>query len=36
MKFFIADTHFYDKSIINFCHRPYDNISQMNNDLINN
>lgn len=36
MKFFIADTHFYDKSIINFCNRPYDNIKRMNNDLINN
>ena len=32
----IADTHFFHKNIIKYCARPYDNVSKMNNCLINN
>lgn len=33
--FFIADTHFFHAKIIQFCKRPYENVQQMNQDLIN-
>lgn len=34
--FFTSDLHFEHRNILNFCHRPYDNIKQMNKELIKN
>jgi len=34
--FFTADLHFGHSGIIKFCNRPFESISQMNRDLINN
>ena len=34
MEFVISDTHFYHKNIINYCHRPFNNIDYMNNYMI--
>ena len=36
MIYFTADTHFYHSNIINLCARPFSNIEQMNDTLINN
>lgn len=36
MIYFIADTHFYHKSIIPYCNRPFQSIDDMNESLINN
>lgn len=36
MKYFIADTHFCHKDIIGFSRRPFDNIEDMNKQLISN
>jgi calcineurin-like phosphoesterase family protein len=34
--FFTSDLHFEHRNILSFCHRPYDNIKQMNEELIKN
>lgn len=34
--FFIADTHFFDKKIIDICNRPFDNVDEMTEKLIDN
>jgi len=34
--FFIADTHFGDEAIINYCGRPFENVDEMNKTLIKN
>lgn len=34
--FFTSDLHFEHRNILNFCHRPYDNINHMNEELIKN
>lgn len=31
---FISDTHFFHSNIIKYCHRPYLDINEMNNDII--
>ena len=36
MKYFIADTHFFHESIIEFSQRPFKDIDDMNNQLIKN
>jgi calcineurin-like phosphoesterase family protein len=36
MIYFTADTHFFHSNIINLCGRPFSNIEQMNNVLLNN
>lgn len=36
MKYFIADTHFFHESIIEFSQRPFKDINDMNNQLIKN
>ena len=33
-KFFTSDTHYYHNNIIRYCKRPYKNVGQMNEDLI--
>ena len=35
MVYFIADTHFGHKNIIELCSRPYNSTEEMNNDIIN-
>ena len=32
--YFISDTHFYHQRIIDYCHRPYLDVDEMNNDII--
>ncbi|MFH5811280.1 metallophosphoesterase [Companilactobacillus sp. FL22-1] len=34
MKYFIADTHFFHEPIIAFCNRPFHNVEEMNQKLI--
>lgn len=34
--FFIADTHFNHANIIRYCKRPFSNVEEMNNVLIEN
>lgn len=34
--FFTADTHFFDTNVINFCNRPYKDITDMNEQFILN
>ena len=36
MQYFIADTHFFHESVIHFSQRPYENIEEMNRQLIHN
>ncbi len=36
MKYFIADTHFYHEAIIEFSHRPFHDVEEMNKQLIKN
>ncbi len=36
MKYFISDTHFFHEPIIEFCHRPFKNVEEMNQKLIQN
>lgn len=36
MVYFIADTHFYQFSIIPYCKRPFSSVEEMNEKLINN
>lgn len=34
--FFTSDPHFYHRNIIRFCNRPFNNVDEMNETLINN
>ena len=34
--YFISDTHFCQKSIIPYCHRPFGSVDEMNEKLIEN
>ncbi|MFS0660910.1 metallophosphoesterase [Niallia alba] len=34
MKYFISDTHFFHENIINFCNRPFEDVTIMNQTLI--
>lgn len=34
--FFTADSHYFHSNIIRFCNRPYENVEEMNNALIEN
>ena len=34
--FFTSDLHFYHKNIIRFCNRPYENVDEMNQAIIDN
>ena len=36
MIYFTADTHFFHANIINLCQRPFSNVDQMNQKIINN
>ncbi|HFI0446505.1 TPA: metallophosphoesterase [Streptococcus suis] len=36
MIYFIADTHFYHKNVIDFCSRLFSNVEEMNECLVNN
>lgn len=35
MDFFTADWHFDDQNIIEYCNRPFKNVNEMNNEIIN-
>src|SRR5512137_2991157 len=34
--FFTSDTHFDHKNIIQYCHRPFDSVDEMNEALVDN
>lgn len=34
--FFVSDLHFFHKNIMDFCHRPFKDLDEMNETLINN
>jgi len=36
MYFFTADEHYFHKNIIKFCNRPFDNVEEMNQTIIDN
>ncbi|MGX7234640.1 hypothetical protein [Enterococcus italicus] len=36
MKYFIADTHFFHEAVIGFSNRPFHNVEEMNQKLIEN